>query len=909
MALWLAFIILLSSPSAYATIYYVATTGSNSNDGLTTETPKLTIAHTVGLMVAGDTTYVRGGTYNESEIRFDTPGTETLPIKLLNYPGETPIINFTGQTATYRILIQNASGSAQAMGWITIEGFQIRNGYDGIKWYNLHDSTIKRNWIHGNRNQGILGNGGTRVTIIQNIVSLNGPLSGSTSNLEHGIYAHGSAYVITRNVIYGNQAYGIQQNGSSTSTYSPTTHPSPEFATAANWIISDNTFAYEYSRSGIVVWGGACDNTRIENNIFYENNVGNLGSTGNGIQFTSASGSTGVLVRNNHFYASGSGATAATSENVSSTGVPGTPPDLVFTGNVVNVSAPAFVDGGSNVLPSFPDFRLTTSSPVNIARANEFLNNTTNVVGAYKTVSAPTASIHANTVTLTFPMSTAVPIQVPSAIGVSIGCTGANCPGSPTVGSASRKTGADSQAEVVINGISSDACVATNQNWTITYNSSTGGWTGFDDIGPYPGLHQKVFSFTNLAVTNLCDGTGPGSGVGTPLITYKFDEGTGTTATNTGSSGSGDNGTLAGGAGWTTGKTGTAVNSTGGTQQVQVPYLPGDPTTNSQTWVLAVNVLSGGESTTRYTVGTQIGTNQRLYIGAVSGTWRVGVQNTSISSAGSSNLTVTAGWQLLCMNVNSATDTVTLYKNDVAGTGGATRSYTSFTPTGEILIGLTGTGFSSSVAPAAYDDFDLYETVEDCSSIYASWNPPPVAVGTFGMPSHQFQAVYLPELGGSPTNLTTAINTEKNVVAGGAVAVLLEAHCQNVADCEQDSFRLEARQDGAGSYLQVPNTETATKIWMWGADANTLLNAGSTTSRLSAGSCTVTNGVTVLTSDQVPVVDLPQDGCVVLRYIVRIGTTASGYYDLRLSQQNGTPFAGTVNPARINVIPMQAGVR
>ena len=137
------------------------------------------------------------------------------------------------------------------------------------------------------------------------------------------------------------------------------------------------------------------------------------------------------------------------------------------------------------------------------------------------------------------------------------------------------------------------------------------------------------------------------------------------------------------------------------------------------------------------------------------------------------------------------------------------------------------------------------------------------------------------------------------------MALLAEIYCENVADCERDSFRWVARQNGTGSYLQIPDMETDTHIWMWGTDTNTLLNSGATTSRLSAGSCTVTNGVTVLTSAQVPSIDLPQDGCVVLRGIFRIGTTASGYYDIRLSQQNGTAFAGTVNPARLTVVPMQ----
>lgn len=901
---------LLMALPAEATTYYASTTGSDSNNGTDTSTPFRTVDHCVSVLVAGDTCLVRGGNYSEGVIRFGRTGTQAAPIKLMAYPNEYPKITFIQPELPTldRILIQNFSGANVAIGWITIEGFELTNGHDGIKYYNLHDSVIRRNWIHHNGYQGILGHG-LRLRIEQNTFNHNGRFAaceaGTTTlcHHDHGIYAHGQYYTIVRNVFYDNIGYGIQQNGSSTSLYDPSKHASTEFAGASNWVISDNTFAYEYNAAGIVVWGALCTNARIENNIFYENMVTNNGEP-QGVKCTSCSPSTGVSIRNNHFYASGSGGTAAMNSSAFNA-------DLVTSGNVINVSAPAFVNGGTNSLPASPDFRLTASAPVNIALTNEFLNNSTNVVGAYKTIANPTASISANKITLTFPMNTAVPIQVSSATGVSVNCTGAACPGSPTVGSAGPKAGGtDSQAEVAINGCTGDNCAAGAQNWTISYNSATGSWTGYDNIGPYPGLHQKIFSFTNIAVTNIDTG-GPPSGVGTPLIAYNFDEGTGTTLTNTGSSGAADNGTLTNGPTWVTGKTGTAVLAASGTtQKVDVPYGSGvNPTTQSLTMTAAVYVPSGSTSATMFPFGPDFGTNQRAYVCAHAGTWKVSLQSVTCSATAASNLTVTAGWNYLTLIFNSSTDVATLYKDGVTGTGGATGSYTSFTFASDITLGrLNG----NNATGLTVDDFALYTTVEDASALYNAWNAPAVAVGTFGMPSYRFQAVYLPELGGSPTNFGTAINQTKTVIAGGAVALLAEIYCENVADCEQDGFRWEARHTNtlpftaSDSWIQIPDMETDTHIWMWGPDNNTLLNSGTTTSRLSAGSCTVTNGVTLLTSAQVPVVDLQQDGCVVLRGIFRIGATASGYYDIRLSQQSGTAFTGTVNPARITVIPPQA---
>lgn len=902
MRVLLTALILLVTTTVHAATYYVSTTGNDSNNGLTVDLPKRTIAHAVNIMVAGDTTYVMAGTYSEGLIQFLRSGTSSQPIQLAAMPGTMPTINFVnGMIGGYvvgsdKILIQNASGFQNPIGWITVQGFEIKGGQEGIKMYNCHDCIFQNNWIHDN-GHGILGNG-TRVRVERNIINHNGQFEKCAAGLtmcngDHGVYFHGTAVTIVRNLFYDNMGYGVQQNGSSSSVYSSTKHPSAEFATAANWIVSDNTFAYSRYRAGIVVWGGACDNSRYENNIFYENAVTESSGTAQGIACTSCSGSTGLSIRNNHAYASGSGGQSFKG--------PGFDGGTVDSGNVVNVSAPAFVNGGTNSLPASPDFRLTASSPVNIARTNEFLNNSTAVVGAFKTIADPTASIHANIVTLTFPMSTAVPIQVPAATGVSIGCTGSNCPGSPAVSTATRKTGTDSQVEVTISGIASNACVATNQTWTISYDSSTGGWTGFDNVGPYAGLNQKVFSFTSLAVTNLCDGSGPASYPGGYHVYYKLNEGTGINAND--ESANNLDGTVDGA--WGTGKTGAGVVLTAGaSQEISIDYGSGvNVDSQDLTIAFGVNVPAGGESATRFEMGPAIGANQRFYICARSGTWRVSVQGTVCSATSASNLTVSAGWNYLTLRNNSATNTVTLYKDAAAGTGGATATHTGFTLASNFLLGRVDT---NTAGGGTYDDLIIYTSLVDPATLYAAWNAVVASVGTFGMPSSRFQAVYLPELGGSPTNLTAAINEAKTVVQGGAVAVLLEWYCENIANCEQTAPRLEARQNGAGSWIQVPDMETDTHIWMWGADANTLLNAGATTSRLSAGSCTVTNGVTILTSAQVPVVDLPQDGCVVLRYIVRIGATASGYYDLRLSQQNGNAFTGTVNPARITVIGPQA---
>ncbi len=46
--------------------------------------------------------------------------------------------------------------------------------YNGIKYYNMHNSIIRRNWIRNSLYSGILGIGGHHNLIDRNIVSHNG---------------------------------------------------------------------------------------------------------------------------------------------------------------------------------------------------------------------------------------------------------------------------------------------------------------------------------------------------------------------------------------------------------------------------------------------------------------------------------------------------------------------------------------------------------------------------------------------------------------------------------------------------------------------------------------------------------------------------------------------------------------
>jgi hypothetical protein len=884
---------------AQATTYYVATTGSDAADGLSESTPKLTVRHCVSIMVAGDTCYVRGGTYTETNtIRFGTTGTQANPIKLLAYPNESPIITWTAQTSAYRILIENSGGDQVGIGWITISGFELKDGFEGVKFASLHNSTISHNWIHGNLNQGILGIGGHHVVVDRNIVNHNGPHdTNPTSTLAHGVYLHGSDMTISNNLIYDNLGYGIQQNGSSSSLFDPTKHPSSEFALAERWIVVNNTIAYNTNRSGIVVWGSGCGSSRYENNIFYENAVTQSTGSIQGIDCVSCTLATGIIIKNNHFYASGSGGQGGIDTIFNA--------DLVSSGNVTNVSAPAFVSGGSNSLPASPDFRLTASAPVNIALANEFSNNSTNVVGAYKTVGTPTASITTNKITINLPMSTAVPVQNLSTTGVTVGCTGSACPGAPTVSTVSRVVNTDSNVEVTISGITGNACEAANQTWTVSYSSASGSWTGNDNLGAYPGSHQKIFSFTSLAVTNQCTGSGPSGYPAGYHIYYKFDDGSGTNAND--ESANNLDGTLTNSPTWGAGKTGSGVVTTGGTQHVAIPYGSGvNPSTQSLTIAFGINIPAGQETLSRNYFGAPLGTNQRLYVSTSSSTWRIGIQGSNDATAG--DIAVTSGWHNVCLVLNSGTDVATLYIDGVASTAaGAVKSYTSHTLSGDFDLGRIA-DVTTNAAAGTYDDFLVYTSVEDCAAISAAFNAEATPqTGTLAQAAIQFQGVIL-DSSSSPIIVGSAVQVIE-VPAGGGVVLLFQVHCQNISDCDPTAFKLVYVKNGSSTWQQVPDTETADGTWMWGESIVANFNNGVRSTRLT-GSCTLTTGTTQVSASQIPSIDLPQDGCTVLAYIVRVGSTHAGdYYDYKLRTEADLDFDTYTQTARVRVVnPMASGI-
>lgn len=115
---------ILNISTAWATTYYVSTSGNNNNNGLSAGSAWRTIQWAANHVQAGDTVNVLGGTYNET-VNIPVSGSATAGyITFQNYAGQVPTVDGTGlaipggQYGLFNIASQS---------YLIIEGFEIRN--------------------------------------------------------------------------------------------------------------------------------------------------------------------------------------------------------------------------------------------------------------------------------------------------------------------------------------------------------------------------------------------------------------------------------------------------------------------------------------------------------------------------------------------------------------------------------------------------------------------------------------------------------------------------------------------------------------------------------------------------------------------------------------------------------------
>lgn len=145
-----------SPPQAPLRGYFVATNGDDAAAG-TEAAPWATLTHAQAMVSPGDTVYVHGGTYaytsattacasqtdQVSGVKLDKSGTEGHMVQYLNYPGETPVFDFSGMKDDCRIKGFNVTGS-----WIHLKGLEIK----GVPQNNNLNHESWGVWISGSHN-------------------------------------------------------------------------------------------------------------------------------------------------------------------------------------------------------------------------------------------------------------------------------------------------------------------------------------------------------------------------------------------------------------------------------------------------------------------------------------------------------------------------------------------------------------------------------------------------------------------------------------------------------------------------------------------------------------------------------------------------------------------------------------
>ena len=127
-----------------------ASPSGNDNNAGTLAAPYLTLTKAWSVVAAGDTIYIRGGTYamaSQTSL-INKSGTEDRVIKIINYPNESPVFDFsttTFMTNTTGIHIRNT-------GYLYLKGFRITGlvqrvggaSHYGIRFYdNVNYTTLK----------------------------------------------------------------------------------------------------------------------------------------------------------------------------------------------------------------------------------------------------------------------------------------------------------------------------------------------------------------------------------------------------------------------------------------------------------------------------------------------------------------------------------------------------------------------------------------------------------------------------------------------------------------------------------------------------------------------------------------------------------------------------------------------
>lgn len=281
---------LLVITSAHGTAYYVAKNGNNSWSGLydtpqgspPADGPWLTIQRAANTLIAGDTVYIKAGTYNERVIPQNS-GSSGNYITYLAYPGDTVTIDGTSITLNWYGIFDISDKS-----YIKVSGLRVINSdYVGIFVGSSSHIVIEKNYTYNTYSSGIASWGSSNIIIDSNEVELacNGggeeciTVAGTNgfevkNNNVHrtgpedlggeGIDAKDGS---SNGRIYKNHVYDLTELGIYVDAWDKHTYNIDVFQN----IVHNCTDGFDVASEA----GGLLENVRLYNNIAYNNkNVG-----------------------------------------------------------------------------------------------------------------------------------------------------------------------------------------------------------------------------------------------------------------------------------------------------------------------------------------------------------------------------------------------------------------------------------------------------------------------------------------------------------------------------------------------------------------------------------------------------------------------------------------------------------
>lgn len=188
--------------------YYVSPSGLDTNP-CTLALPCKTFQKVVGLAVAGDTIYLRGGTYKERLLMNGKSGNSSGFITIKAQTGETPIIDgatFTASTSSGMIDIRNS-------GYIRVDGITVINAPQVAIFFHTsnHIQIVNNKTNIARASSGIGVWWSDQVLVSNNIVANSHVLSIADGGHEESISIAGTTnFEISYNEVYRDSAYPAQ---------------------------------------------------------------------------------------------------------------------------------------------------------------------------------------------------------------------------------------------------------------------------------------------------------------------------------------------------------------------------------------------------------------------------------------------------------------------------------------------------------------------------------------------------------------------------------------------------------------------------------------------------------------------------------------------------------------------------